>query len=99
MGINKKFTERQQALIDGVEFGLDHRLQLAPSDVAEYYRLLDSRCTYAENMENYRKYLIKYAEKHNIKIWEAHQHKLCRSVAKDNYNLDSEALKWFDENL
>lgn len=94
-----KFTERQQALIDGVELGIDHNLELNPEDVAEYHRLTGSRCEYAENMEKYRKYLLKYAKKHEITPWEANQHLLCRQVAKDTYELEEKDLKWFDENL
>lgn len=94
-----KFTERQQALIDGVELGIDHNLELNPEDVAEYHRLTGSRCEYAENMEKYRNYLLKYAKKHEITSWEANQHLLCRQVAKDTYELEEKDLKWFDENL
>lgn len=99
MSGNKEFTERQQALIDGVELGIDYMLEIDPGDVAEYHRLTGSRCTYTENMENYRKYLLKYAAKHGITPWEANQHRLCRETAKDNYSMDERDLKWFDENL
>ena len=92
-------TERQQALIDGVEFGIDHMLDIDPEDVAEYHRLTGSRCTYTDNMDHYKKYLAKYAAKHGITLWQAHQHKLCRRVAIINYDLDDNALKWFNENL
>lgn len=93
------FTERQQALIDGVEFGIDHQLELDPGDVEEYHKLTGSRCVHTENMEQYRQYLLKYAKKHGISIWEANQHKLCHEVAVITYGLDEKDLNWFDENL
>ncbi len=38
------FTEEEQALIDGVEFGIDYQLEVAPEDIEEYHRLISSRC-------------------------------------------------------
>lgn len=40
----RKYTEEEQALIDGVEFGIDYGLELDPEDVAEYHRLTGSSC-------------------------------------------------------
>lgn len=40
----REYTEEEQALIDGVEFGLDYRLELAEEDVEAYHRLTGSRC-------------------------------------------------------
>lgn len=37
------FTEEEQALIDGVEFGIDYQLEVAPEDIEEYHRLISSR--------------------------------------------------------
>lgn len=41
---SRQFTERQQALIDGVEFGIDYGLEVAPEDIEEYHRLTGSSC-------------------------------------------------------
>ena len=38
-----KYTKRQQALIDGVEYALDCGLDPDPEDVEEYHRLTDGR--------------------------------------------------------
>lgn len=94
-----KFTERQQALIDGVEFGIDHQLELDPGDVEEYHRLTGSRYAHTENMEQYRQYLLKYAKKHGITLREANQHKLCRRTAVITYGLNKKDLDWFNESL
>ncbi len=96
---NRKFTERQQALIDGVEFGMDHNLELDPEDVAEYHRLTGSSSAYIENMGKYRKYLIKYARKAGITPREANRHLLCRKTAVSCYGLFEKDLKWFDRDL
>lgn len=96
---NRKFTERQQALIDGVEFGMDHNLELDPEDVAEYHRLTGSSSAYIENMGKYRKYLIKYARKAGITPREANRHLLCRETAVSCYGLYKKDLKWFDRDL
>lgn len=98
-GKKRMEISEQQALIYGVELGIDYNLELDPEDVAEYHRLTGSRCEYAEKMEKYRKYLMKYAKKHEITPWEANQHLLCQQVAKDTYELEEKDLKWFDENL
>lgn len=37
-----EFTREEQALIDGVEFGIDYQLEVAPEDI-ERYRLLTGR--------------------------------------------------------
>jgi len=96
---NRKFTERQQALIDGVEFGIDHNLELDPEDVAEYHRLTGSSSAYIENMGKYREYLIKYARKAGITTRKANRHLLCRRTAVICYGLSKKDLKWFDRDL
>lgn len=47
----RQFTERQQALIDGVEFGIDYGLEVAPEDIEEYHRLTGSSCNMIKEME------------------------------------------------
>lgn len=93
---NIKFTDRQQAFIDGVEFGIDYGLDLSPEDVAEYHKLTGSRCIFTDNVKKYEEYLEKYCKKHGITKWVAHQHLLCRSVAKGNCGLNEIDLKWLD---
>lgn len=41
---SRQFTERQQSLIDGVEFGIDYGLEVDPEDIEEYHRLTGSSC-------------------------------------------------------
>lgn len=41
---SRQFTERQQALINGVELGIDYGLEVAPEDIEEYHRLTGSSC-------------------------------------------------------
>ena len=40
---SRKYTQGQQALIDGVEHAMDWGLDLNPEDVKEYHRLTDGR--------------------------------------------------------
>lgn len=49
-------------------------------------------------MEEYRKYLEKYARKHGLTLWQAHQHSLCRETARE-YGVTEEEILWLDENL
>ncbi|MBP3469734.1 MAG: hypothetical protein J6K26_09500 [Lachnospiraceae bacterium] len=49
-------------------------------------------------MEKYRKYLEKYAKKHGLNLWQAHQHSLCREAARE-YGVTEEEILWLDENL
>lgn len=51
-----------------------------------------------DKTKEYTDYLQKYSIKHNIPIWQAHQHALCREVAKE-YGLTKDDLRWLDENL
>ena len=54
--------------------------------------------TEGEGMEEYRKYLEKYAKKHGLNLWQAHQHRLCREAARE-YGVTEEEILWLDENL
>ena len=51
-----------------------------------------------EKIKEYTDYLQKYSRKHNVSVWQAHQHVLCREVAKE-YGLTKDDLRWLDENL
>lgn len=97
--MGEKLTEGQQALIDGVEFGMDHQLDLDPEDVAEYHRLTGSRCAYTEGMEKYMDYLARYAKSRGITPQEADRHLICRGVARECYGLDERALEWVSRKL
>ncbi len=92
------YTQRQQALIDGVEYALDCGLDPAPEDVEEYRRITGDGGRDDESERRYDIYLAKYARNHGITKWEAHQHSLCRETARE-YGLPEERLAWLDENL
>lgn len=51
-----------------------------------------------EAMINYLDYLKRYCKKHEIGIWQAHQHALCRETAR-SYGLSEEQIKQLDEDL
>lgn len=48
---SRHFTERQQALINVVELGIDYGLEVAPEDIEEYHRLTGSSCNMIKEME------------------------------------------------
>lgn len=45
----RNYSEEEQALVDGVEFGIDNALEVAKEDIREYRRL-----TGTENMVSLR---------------------------------------------
>lgn len=96
---NTKFTDRQQALIDGVEFALDNGLEISPGDVKEYHRLTGSRCVFTDNVERYETFLKKYCKKHGVTKKEANKHLLCRAIAQEICGLTQRELKWLDDIL
>lgn len=96
---NTKLTDQKQALIDGVEFAIDNGLELSPKDVTEYHRITGSRCVFTDNVERYEAFLKKYCKKHGITKWEAHQHLLCRTTARETYELTEKELLWLDDIL
>ena len=49
-------------------------------------------------VKNYVEYLQRYIRNRNESIWEAHQHKIHRKVARE-YGLTEEEILWLDENL
>lgn len=51
-----------------------------------------------EKNKEYIDFLDRYRKKHKLGQWEAHQHALCREVAKE-YGLTEEEITWLDQNL
>ncbi len=51
-----------------------------------------------DQMKEYIDFLGRYGKKHKLGQWEAHQHALCREVAKE-YGLTEEEIIWLDQNL
>ena len=49
-------------------------------------------------VKDYLDYLRKYSKKHRIGVWQAHQHVVCRSVARE-YGLSEEQINQLDEDL
>lgn len=96
---NAKFSDRQQALINGVEFALDNGLEISPGDAAEYHELTGSRCIFTDNVERYETFLKKYCKKHGVTKGEAHKHLLCRAIAQEIYALTEKEMKWLDDIL
>lgn len=38
--VKRKYSEKEQSLIDGVEFAIDNRLEISKEDIVEYNKLI-----------------------------------------------------------
>lgn len=93
--MRRKYSEKEQNLIDGVEFAIDNRLEIPEEDIEEYSRLIcESRQQdsdesediytlreYEENVE-FREYVERYLRNKDVPLMEVLRHKQMMLVAE-----------------
>ncbi len=93
--VKRKYSEKEQSLIDGVEFAIDNRLEISKVDILEYNKLIcesrqqdteesediDTLKEYESNRE-FREYVERYLRNKEVSFCEVLQYKQMFLVAE-----------------